>query len=135
MFVDMEASIGDDWELIFEMDVYPSATNYNYKVPLYIVDKFPEAIEKKLGKCVNDGRVAGCWTGNSIYILEGKTGIRGEDTTGGCNLLWHELKHADGLNHSMMAKQYPNEMCSVQKYPTDQFWCLENKNAHPLCFR
>ena len=126
--VEYEASIGDDWKIIYEMEVWKNTEDH---IPLYLVDRFPEALERRLGNCVNNDRVVGCFTGNAIYIINGTQGDRGADELGGCSILWHELKHFDGLDHYEMKRYYPNELCSAIHYPKDHCYQVFD----PFCRR
>jgi hypothetical protein len=49
----------------------------------------------------------------AIYLVEGYNLTT--PTYGGCTVVYHELLHAMGYTHEMMAKHYPNDDCKLKK--------------------
>lgn len=99
----------------FVVNAYVMRDGDYYPIPVHLVEAFPEEWGHMDGFCKNDTKTKGCFNprgGGVILIIKGYEGARPSEDFGGCSLLWHELKHAEGLNHFQMAKQFPNKECS-----------------------
>ncbi len=106
-----EIHIIEAWLLFQHLEVDGGLVPDYHIIPVHLVtkDKFVEVCERPGQTLPHDA--AGCFNNWYIYIINGAQGL--PPSNQGCSILFHELKHAEGLFDPEIAQQYPNERCAV----------------------
>jgi len=112
-YYDGEIHIFEAYTRSYDLEVKGIPIEHYHIIPVHLVpsDKIKELCARP-GQILPSDIVA-CFVNWKIYIINGQQGAKPSDMIGGCNILWHELKHADGLFDDGIVQLYPNKECSV----------------------